>query len=273
MKKMMTCDDLRADLSNALQSVGLAKSENCYIAGNIGALGKLRLKKKDLLPAVTNAFQDVLGSDGTLFSPSASMNLCNTDIPFDRHSTPSNKMGALAEYIRQCDGSLRSPHPFWSISGLGKTADILNSVSRHSYGAGSPWSKFLDIDVRQINLGIHPSKAVTLIHHVEVTAGVPYRYTKEFHHPIVQKDGTVSTEPFYMSVMYRDAGIRKKIALNEHFFAEMEKRQLIETYVGSSGLQVWGFKMKDFYKLAIEFFIDDMYTYLESPPDARPYQS
>ena len=43
-----------------------------------------------------------------------------------------------------------------------------------------PWSKFLDLDVLQVNIGIHPSKAVTLIHHIETIFGVPYRYTKEF---------------------------------------------------------------------------------------------
>ena len=130
-----------------------------------------------------SSFQEVIGHEGTVFSPSASMNLCNTDIPFDIDLTPSHQMGAFAEYIRQASSSVRTFHPFWSISGLGKYAEILRNVSRHSYGVGSPWSKFLDLDLLQINIGIHPSKAVTLIHHIEVVTGVPYRYTKEFMNP------------------------------------------------------------------------------------------
>ena len=30
----------------------------------------------------------------------------------------------------------------------------------------------LDLDFQQLNLGIHPSKAVTLIHHIETIYGV-----------------------------------------------------------------------------------------------------
>ena len=36
----------------------------------------------------------------------------------------------------------------------------------------------------QVNIGNHPSKAVTLIHHIETVMGVPYRYNKLFRHKI-----------------------------------------------------------------------------------------
>lgn len=35
--------------------------------------------------------------------------------------------------------------------------------------------------------------------------------------------------------------------------------------------QLWSFKMRDFYKLAKDFFIDDIYNYLENPPKIRPF--
>ena len=130
------------------------------------------------------------------------MNLCNTSIPFDIKNTPSDKMGAFAEYIRKLSDSVRSNHPFWSVSGIGKDANILKNVSKHAFGVESPWSHFLDMDVKQLNLGLHPSKAVTLIHHIETIYGVPYRYTKEFNHPIL-KNGKIIKDYFYQSVMFR----------------------------------------------------------------------
>ena len=270
---MISPEELQTSLSHSFTSLGLKKEDTCFITGNISALARTRLKKDILLPRFLAALQDVISPTGTIFSPSASMNLCNTSIPFDIANTPSHEMGALAEYIRLADESIRSFHPFWSISGIGKNSDILQNVSRHSYGIGSPWSKFLDLDARQINVGLHPSKAVTLIHHIEVAAGVPYRYSKEFTHPILQKDGSISDELFYMSVMYRESEVFKRIKLNEHYFNEMEKRNLLTSATHSSGLKLWSFKMRDFYDVATSFFIKDIYNYLEYPPQIRPYSS
>lgn len=261
----------QVDLSKHLKNVGLSEGDNCYVASNISLLAKTKIKKNILLSNCLSSFQEVIGSNGTIFSPSASMNLCNTNIPFDKKNTPSNNMGAFAEYIRKSEESTRSLHPFWSISGIGKNSNILSTVSRHSYGLGSPWSKFLDLDVRQINIGIHPSKAVTLIHHLEVSIGVPYRYTKEFLHPIVHSNGKIVKEPFYMSVMYKDTDIKKKVALNEHYFLEMEKKKLIQSSTHPLGLSIWSFKMRDFYELSKNFFINDIYNYLENPPKIRPF--
>ena len=45
--------------------------------------------------------EKVIGKNGTIFSPSASMNLINSEIVFDLKNTPSYKMGPLAEMIRK----------------------------------------------------------------------------------------------------------------------------------------------------------------------------
>jgi aminoglycoside 3-N-acetyltransferase len=40
--------------------------------------------------------------------------------------------------------------------------------------------------------------------------GVPYRYTKEFIHPVI-RDGKVVEEPFYMHVWYRECDIQRDV--------------------------------------------------------------
>ena len=57
----------------------------------------------------------------------------------------------------------------------------------------------------------------------------------------------------------------------EQFFNELKSEGLLNEVEHSSGLIFWSFKMNDFYKIALEFFIDDIYTYLEEPPPVRPY--
>ena len=76
-----------------------------------------------------------------------------------------------------------------------------------------------------------------------------------------------------MSVMYHESDILKRLALNEHYFNEMEKKNLLSSATHSSGLKLWTFKMRDFYDVATSFFIDDIYNYLEHPPKIRPYTS
>ena len=259
------------ELRECNRNLGIKNGNTIYVTGNVSRLARSKLKKADILDALLLSFQSSIGDSGTIFAPSASMNLCNTNIVFDLDNTPSHEMGAFSEYLRQCKNSIRSFHPFWSICGVGNDANILRNVSRHSYGVGSPWSRFLKHNTRQVNIGVHPSKAVTLIHHLEVITGVPYRYTKEFIHPVKRGDG-VFKEPFYMSVMYAKSDIKKRIALNEHYFEIMDQKDMLkETTNKSTGIKIWSFKMQDFYDVALDYFINDIYNYLEYPPKIRPY--
>jgi len=268
---MASCIEFEKELMECLTATGLLQGDNIYVTGNIGALGRIRINKSLKMDLLLKAFQNNIGTEGTIFSPSASMNLCNTRTPFDVNDTPSYQMGAFAEYFRKLPNSVRSNHPFWSISGLGPESNRLKRVSRHAYGVGSPWSIMLGLNTTQINMGIHPSKAVTLVHHLETVVGVPYRYTKEFVHPIVNGK-EITEEPFYQSVMYSDSSIRKRLLLNEHFFHDLNSKGLLNEVEHSLGLRFWSFKMTDFYGIALDYFIDDIYTYLEKPPSIRPYQ-
>ena len=100
-------------------------------------------------------------------------------------------------------------HPFWSVICVGKNSNLLKKVSTHAYGAGSPWSIMLNLDTIQLNLGIHPSKAISLIHHIETLVGVPYRFNKEFNQRIKIKNKIVRKK-FYMSSMYSNKNINKR---------------------------------------------------------------
>jgi|GEM_PF-602343 aminoglycoside 3-N-acetyltransferase len=264
-------ETLEQGFMDSFHKLGIGSDDNLYINGNLAALGKVRLKKDVKQKILLTAFQKKIGSTGTIFSPSASMNLCNTQIPFDIKNTPSHEMGSFAEYIRLAPESVRSFHPFWSISALGLNSERLCHVSRNAYGAGTPWEVMLDLDVRQVTFGIHPSRAVTLIHHVETVTGAPYRYIKEFLHPVITKH-KIEVQPFYQLVMYKNSQVQKRIRLNEHYFNVLSKKGLFHEVHDKSGLVFYTFKFRDFYNIAVEFFIDDMYNYLEYPPEVRPYR-
>tara|TARA_B100000787_G_scaffold170280_1_gene165632 strand:+ start:3299 stop:4114 length:816 start_codon:yes stop_codon:yes gene_type:complete len=253
------------DLLICLKKLKMDQTKNVYITSNLTKISKFRIPKKDKLNLLYKCIKKKLGKNHSIFVPTATLNLCNTKIPFDLKNTPSDKMGPFAEYIRS-KNSTRSNHPFWSVSGIGKNAKILKSVSKHAYGYGSPWSKMLDLDFLQLNIGMHPSKAVTLVHHIETIVGVPYRYNKLFKHKI-KLENKIYEDNFYQSVFFKETDSKKKINLNEHFFEELKKRKKLNYTKHSSGLEMWSFKMKDFFSLATEFFIKDIYTYLEFKPN------
>jgi len=263
-------DEYQKGLMRCYENIDIGKGDNLYVTGNLGSLGRLKIPKDQKLVGLHKGLCKLIGEDGSIFSTAASMNLCNTDIPFDKKTTPSHQMGPLAEYFRTLPNAKRSLHPFWSISGSGPQSVILDNVSRHAYGVGSPWSRFLELNVRQVNFGLHPSKAVTLVHHLETVVGVPYRYCKEFNHPVVMEN-EIKREKFYMSVMYRDSDIEKKVKLNEHFFESLDQKGLLNEVTHESGLKIWSFMMRDFFDVALGFFIDDIYTYLEQEPKNKPY--
>ena len=252
------------EILNAYKKNKIKNCKNVYVTSNLKSIGRLKIFKSKKLEIIFKSLIKVMGNKYSIFFPGASMNLCNTDEVFDQKKTLSNKMGPFAEYLRTSKKVFRSLHPFWSICCVGKNKNILKNVSRHAYGAGSPWSKMLELDTVQLNIGINPENAVTLIHHIETVVGVPYRYNKEFLHP-VKLGSKISMEKFYLSVRFKKYKIEKRKKLNKHFFDEMRKKKKLNYYKSSNGLEIWSFKMRDFYKIALSFFIKDIYNYLEKP--------
>ena len=70
-----------------------------------------------------------------------------------------------------------------------------------------------------------------------------------------------------MSVFFKNQKIQKRVKLNEHFFNKMKKLNLLNYYNNLFFLEMWSFKMRDFFNVAIKYFITDIYNYLEFKPD------
>lgn len=259
------------DLLTAYSKLGVGPGKTIYVASDLIRLMQYSEPGRNAtLTSHLNALLELLGPEGTLFVPTSSTNICNTKIPFDLASTPSHDMGIFSEFVRTQKNACRSFHPFWSVAGIGPRAkEFLSDVSRHAYGFGSVWQKFVENDVLSVNIGKHPQYSVTVIHHIETVIGVPYRYTKEFIHPVM-RDNILVNEPFYMSVLYKDCDIvRDK---NRKIFKNFQQRgNLKEERVGNRGF-AWSFSHAEFFELTSRLMLDDVYCWLEQPPTIRPYQ-
>ena len=265
MKKIKELIKLNLTLKENFKKLKINKARNVFVASDISCLKKLRHKKNDICKTIFDSIKSSLTKNSTIFVPTGTIHLCNTENIFDPNKTKSYKMGTFSEYVRKKRNSVRSLHPYWSISANGFNSKLLKQVSKHSYAEGSPWSIMLDLDTIQINIGKHPSQAVTLIHHMETISGVPYRYNKQFFHK-VKLNNKVKKMDFYMSVFFNKIDTQKKIKLNQHYFNKLKKKKKLHSIKNNFGLEIWSFKMRDFYSLVIEEMKKDIFNYLEDKP-------
>jgi len=259
------------DIAEACRAVGVARGRTIYLTSDLARLmGFERPEKEAVLEAYIGVLRDLIGPEGTLLVSTASLNLCNTDIPFDLATTPAYQVGILSEYVRTRDGARRSFHPFVSYTALGQDADALTrDCALHPYGPETPEARAIEADALAVSVGLPPNETCSTIHHVEQMVGVPYRYAKEYDHPIL-RNGMVRREPFYMYVWYRGIGIRRDRA--RKIFAALAGELPIATANLGRG-QVSGYSMRRFYPLAARLLSMDPYIWCQEPPSERPYRS
>ena len=260
------------DLIDAYSALGVGNGSAVYVVSALRGLGSYSVPVQTL-DAHYNAIKELIGDDGTIIVPTASLNLCNTKTPFDIDNTNSYQMGAFSEYIRIKGESVRSMHPFWSLTALGKCAsELTTNVSKHAFAYNSVWSRMIDKkDIIMLHVGLHPNRALSIIHYAENFIGVPYRYTKEFIHPIMRGKDIVYEE-YYMNVMYKDADIiwdkdRKEI---KEIIGKAIENNIIKEYKMPVG-SIWASNITEVFHFFINILSIDLYTFLKTPPLIRPY--
>jgi aminoglycoside 3-N-acetyltransferase len=253
------------DLAAAYRALGVSAGRVVYVTSDLTRLMAYedRSRREAVLEAHYHALLDLLGPTGTLVVATGSTNLCNTEIPFDPAATPSHMVGVFSEWVRQQPGARRSFHPFVSYTAVGARAEeITSDVSRHAYGPESPEGRMIELDGLAVSVGLYPRHSCSTVHHIEHIMAVPYRYTKEFLHPVV-RDGAVVQEPFYMYVWYRDCGIRR--SNTRHIFDRIEGTGLLsEVPVGAGA--IWSYSMRGFVKAVVPLFKENLYIWCEEAP-------
>ena len=259
------------DICETYEALGVRQGAVVYVTSDLVPLMMFEDRTRGaVLEAHYNALLSLLGPTGTLVVSSASTNLCNTEVPFDHANTPSYQVGQLSEFVRQQPETRRSFHPFVSYSAVGKHArEITEDVSRHAYGPMTPEARMIEMGALSVSVGLHPRHSCSTVHHVEQDVTVPYRYTKEFMHPVV-RNGEVKVEPFYLYVWYRNCGIER--SNTKWIFQHLDKTDLISTRTLGAG-SVYSYAMPEFVSKSTRLMIDDYYIWCMRPPEIRPWQS
>jgi aminoglycoside 3-N-acetyltransferase len=126
---------------------------------------------------VIDALREALGASGTLVMPT--MTGSRRSEPYDRATTPTRDMGAVAEAFWRLPGVLRSDHPTSSFAAVGPAAGEVTAPQpvEPVHGPDSPIGRVWALDGQIALLGVDHT-ADTAIHLGECLAGVPYRRAK-----------------------------------------------------------------------------------------------
>ncbi len=260
------------DIKNTYKEIGISKGMTVSLKTDLRFLGPYDSNSQnDLLEAHFNAISDLIDlSVGTIVVSTATFSLCNTDNVFDILNTPS-EMGSLTEYVRTRPGSVRSLHPFASYAAIGKNANyICENTGRHSIGPNSPKARLLELDAQYLSIGLPPSRVTMVIHHIEKLMGVPYRYVKEFIHPVL-RNGVVIYEPFYLYVRYLECDAEMDLDNKVYPYFYSEGFNTKEKKLGRG--RVYSYSMNDFYLSTVKLMTEDIYACLENEPIIKPYQT
>lgn len=259
-----------SELKDAYKAVGVTRGRVVYVTSDLGRLMQFeRPGKAAVLDAHFSALMDLLGPNGTLVVPTASMYLCNTDVPFDVDRTPSENVGILSEFVRTRPGTRRSVHPFVSYGAHGELARaITDNVARHAFGPETPEARLIELDAVTVCVGLPPNITCSTVHHVEQVMAVPYRYAKEYEHPLV-RGGSIHRELFYQYAWYRDIDL-KRDRVQKIFARFRTEHPVVSVPVGRG--HIHGYSTAAFYKAAIKMFAEDIYIWCREPPTIRPYR-
>ncbi|MDP6785649.1 MAG: AAC(3) family N-acetyltransferase [Rhodospirillales bacterium] len=259
-----------AELLEAYEALGVSTGRTVYVTSDLTRLRQFEDKgKKAVLEAHHRALRFLIGDTGTIVVPTGTINLCNTDTVFDVDQTPSYQVGVFSEYLRQMPDARRSFHPFVSYAAIGPNAErIVNNVSRHAFGPETPEARMVDLDTLSVSVGLYPRYSCSTLHQVEQVMTVPYRYVKEYIHPVV-RDGKVVHEPFYQYVWYRDADIERNYGkwIFPRFAEDHDVRRI---EVGRG--RIYSYSMREFVSAASRMMLEDPYIWCETPPTVRPWQ-
>ena len=167
---MLKVSDFQS-LKAHIESVGVRRGHNIVVHSKMISFGQII--GDDPCDVIYNALRAVVGPDATIAVPTYVMG--SGDV-YNPASTPSTRVGAFSEYIRQRPEAIRSLSPVHNHAAVGPLAHVLTETPpTASLGPESDFIRFLDNGFHLLLLGCLPSEGCTYLHHLEAEVGVPYR--------------------------------------------------------------------------------------------------
>jgi aminopeptidase-like protein/aminoglycoside N3'-acetyltransferase len=235
---------------NALNQLGIEAGDTVLIHSD-STLAMRLSKSASWLEAnrfMQECFEETLGAQGTLIVPTFNYGFCKGK-PYIHEKTPS-QVGLFSEQIRKDPRALRSFHPIYSFSAIGKQSEeVLGSVGKSSFGKNSVFERLHKMGAKMVFFNVSMAFC-TFVHYIEQQLNAEYRYLKFFSGQVSKGDETwTDTFDFFVRYLNRDVtvdlnqfqnhlqqiGVLKSVDLGE---GKVLCASCIDTY--NKGLQILG---------------------------------
>ena len=225
----------KKNIIDSLKKVGLKSGQIVYINPELFKFGSLyeAKNKNHYYKIFFDSIYEIIGKNGTIATNSYTFQTLRYGKKFIYEKTKCTS-GEFSDYIRKKRGSLRSQHPVFSVTALGKHKKYLcSNNSSHNYGYNSPYQRFLELDGKVLNLATDPCFN-PFLHVAEFLSGVPYFYNKLTKVNYYKNNKKVN-KYFSSSVRYLDLDIKMKLDELKKLKKELIKKKIVKTAnLGSS---------------------------------------
>ena len=252
-------------LVEEFRELGVMEGDALFIHSSYKAFGGVEGGPQTIIDALL----DTIGPAGTLIMPTFNYDFLK-GVSWDFRTTPS-QMGVLTELLRNDPRAKRMHHAIYSMSAIGKQADELAAHRTNDcFGETTIFKKFRDWDAKILILGLPYSKSITFLHHCEQSAGVDYRFLKEFKGTAIDAQGKLHEETYTMFV--RD--VERGVVLDfEPIGALLDSQVVTQRQIGEADVRLM--KCNDVFRVAVKAMKEHQgpgLTYiLESPERARDW--
>jgi aminoglycoside 3-N-acetyltransferase len=198
------------NLEKNLKKIGIKKKDTLYLGINLGQAFKFYKKEIFQNHSLNNVremcskliFQAIInrvGPEGTIICPTFSFYIVKTKI-FNIQKSKSD-LGYFENFFLNQKKIVRSQHPIYSIAIWGKNKKIINPCGGFSFGVNSPYSNFINYNVKFLNIGIKWIDTSTYLHHLEHLNGINHRFYKPTKGKIINRMKS-KTGTFYNPVRF-----------------------------------------------------------------------
>jgi aminoglycoside 3-N-acetyltransferase len=244
---------------DCLQQLKIQDGDGLLIHSAIQFLGQ----PVDGIGMYLKAIQSVIGEKGTIAVPVFNFGFAKGK-HFDPQSTPSQKMGAFSEYVRQHPKAMRTKHPMQSLAVIGYHAkDLASRDTASAFDPGSAFDRMYQLGFKLLLLGAD-ERAISMLHYCEQRAEVPYRYWKEFQGQILKTSGW---EECTYRMYVRDLDIDPQLTLKPVVSLMKKKNQW--SIVPLNYGEISSCSLVDFVEATDQIMINDPYALVLNKPEAK----
>jgi aminoglycoside N3'-acetyltransferase len=171
-----------------LKKIKLMRGDNIYVSVNTGEackpffkhMHKKKITSEKFSLILIELLEEYVGKNGGIIVPAFSFQYIK-DRFFDKKKTKTI-LGPFSQCFLNKNFKNRTSHPTHSICCYGKiNKKITKYDNKFSFGENSPYSQFVNLKVKFLNIGVNLKNSITYIHHIEHLNGCAHRYYKNIY--------------------------------------------------------------------------------------------